>query len=85
MDMNIEILQHKDLEWADYVFISAMSTQRQSVMQLIKCCSEMQIKMVAGGPLFTADFEDFSAVDHLVLNEAEITLPPFANLRLSRL
>lgn len=77
VDMNIGKLHDKDLKWADYVFISAMSVQRQSAVEIIDRCKKMAIKTVAGGPLFTAFAEDFPEVDHLVLNEAEATLPAF--------
>ncbi|MCX6645927.1 MAG: B12-binding domain-containing radical SAM protein [bacterium] len=77
VDMNVTSLRNEDLEWADYVFISAMSIQKKSSLELIARCKEKGAKTVAGGPLFTADFEDFGDVDHLVLNEAEITLPLF--------
>ncbi len=77
VDMSMEDLKDKDLLWADYVFISAMSIQRESVNTIIARCKKMGVKMVAGGPLFTAWCEQFNAVDHLVLNEAEITLPLF--------
>jgi len=77
VDMNIEPLKDKDLRWADYVFISAMSVQRESSLAIISRCRSMGKKIVAGGPLFTASHDEFEGVDHFVLNEAEITLPLF--------
>ena len=77
VDMNVTTLREKDLQWADYVFISAMSTQKASVKEVISRCKKMGIKTVAGGPLFTTGYEEFEDVDYLVLNEAEITLPAF--------
>ena len=77
VDLNVTSLKEKDLQWADYVFISAMSVQIKSVYEIITACKILQKRIVAGGPLFTEEFEKFSEVDHLVLNEAEITLPRF--------
>ncbi len=77
VDMNVAPLRQRDLEWADYVFISAMAVQRASVLKVIERCKQLGKPMVAGGPLFTAEWEAFADVDHLVLNEAEITLPAF--------
>ena len=76
-DLNVEALRSDDLEWADYVFLSALDVQRQSSRQIIGRCKEVGVKVVAGGPLFTSDPDEFRDVDHLVLNEAEETLPPF--------
>jgi radical SAM superfamily enzyme YgiQ (UPF0313 family) len=77
VDMNVTTLRERDLEWADYVFISAMSIQEASVKEVITRCKKMGIRIVAGGPLFTTGYEEFEDVDYLVLNEAEITLPAF--------
>jgi len=77
VDMNVTTLGDKDLEWADFVFVSAMSIQKASAKEVISRCKKMDIKIVAGGPLFTTGYEEFEDVDHFVLNEAEITLPPF--------
>jgi len=76
-DMNVEALEDKDLEWADYVFISAMAVQKESIEEIVHRCKKRGVKIVAGGPLFTAAHEDFKGIDHFVLNEAEITLPFF--------
>ncbi len=77
IDMNVSVLTEDDLMWADYVFISAMIVQKKSTMEVIRRCKKLGIKMVAGGPLFTTGYEEFEDIDHLVLNEAESTLPSF--------
>ena len=77
VDLNATNLTPKDLAWADYVFISAMIVQRDAARALIARCKEAGVKVVAGGPLFTMEHEQFPEVDHFVLNEAELTLPPF--------
>ncbi len=77
IDLNVTQLTDSDLEWADYVFVSAMVIQRQGVKDLIERCKKAGKKIVAGGPLFTSEPDNFDEIDYLVLNEAEITLPQF--------
>jgi len=77
VDMNVTSLSDEELKWADYVFISAMVVQRESVIDVIARCNRLGIKTVAGGPLFTTGYEEFNGVDHFVLGEAEVTLPRF--------
>lgn len=77
VDLNVTDLTEKDLAWADCAFISGMVVQRKSACQIIARCKEAGIKVVAGGPLFTSEYEQFKDVDHFVLNEAEVTLPIF--------
>ena len=77
VDMNVISLTDEDIKWADYVFISAMAVQRRSAEAVIARCNKLGTKLVAGGPLFTTGYEEFDGVDHFVLDEAEVTLPPF--------
>ncbi len=77
VDVNVTKLTRQDLTWADYVFISAMVVQQDSAREIIARCKEAGVKIVAGGPLFTDEYERFEEVDHFVLNEAEVTLAPF--------
>jgi len=77
VDMNVSALLTSDIVWADYVFISAMYIQKESVSKIIKECMNHKVKIVAGGPLFTQEFNNYSQIDHFILNEAEITLPLF--------
>jgi len=77
VDLNATGLTDEDLHWADYVFLSAMVVQRESVREVLERCRAAGVKVVAGGPLFTMEPEQFPEVDHFVLNEAEMTLAPF--------
>jgi len=80
LDMNVEKLTDQDIEWADYVMISAMLIQEKSVQEVLERCGRLDAKVLAGGPLFNAKTEEYlPLVDHLILNEAELTLPPFLN------
>ena len=77
VDMNVSQLSKDDITWADYVFISAMYIQKESVNTVIKVCNDHGVRIVAGGPLFTQEYKNYPLIDHFVLNEAEITLPLF--------
>lgn len=77
VDLNVRPLEEKDLRWADLVFISAMSVQKESAREIIRKAQALNKKIVAGGPLFTSHADEFDDVTYLVLNEAELTLPEF--------
>ncbi len=77
VDMNVSTLNSSDILWADYVFLSAMYIQKESVDEVIAECLKYKVKIVAGGPLFTQEHPNYPMIDHFILNEAEITLPPF--------
>ncbi|MEJ2200043.1 MAG: radical SAM protein, partial [Desulfuromonadaceae bacterium] len=77
VDLNVTRLTAKDLEWADTAFVSAMLVQKEAARQVISRCRQAGLRIIAGGPLFTGDPESFPEVDHFVLNEGELTLPPF--------
>ena len=77
VDLNVQDLSDEDLAWADIAFVSAIAVQRDAAQAAIKRCKRAGLTVVAGGPLFVGEHEQFPDVDHFVLNEAEITLPPF--------
>jgi len=77
VDLNVRALEDSEVARSDYVFLSAMTVQEASARAVLEQCARLGKKVVAGGPLFTSHHNEFEGVDHLVLNEAEITLPPF--------
>lgn len=77
VDMATTKLRDRHIRWADYVFLTAIFIQKESARRVIDRCQRLGTKVVAGGPLFTAVPEHYPDVDHLVLGEAENTLPEF--------
>jgi len=77
IDLNIHQISVKDLKWADFVFVNGLSIQKKLAREFIDLCKSTGVKIVVGGPLFTSEREQFKDVDHMVLDEAEVTLPEF--------
>lgn len=77
VDLNVRKLRERDIGWADCVFVSGMAVQREAVHRLIARCRKAGVRVVLGGPLATAEPEEFPEADHLILGEAEEVLPRF--------
>ena len=75
VDMNTRKISKAELQWADYILISANEGQYDSTLKTIKSCCSRHKKIVASGPLFTEYAEEFEGVEHLLLDNIEITLP----------
>ncbi|MBW1988436.1 MAG: B12-binding domain-containing radical SAM protein [Deltaproteobacteria bacterium] len=77
IDLNIEPLEDKDLDWADAVFLSAMIVQKDSAMEVLARCKDRGVPVVAGGPYPTATPEDMADADYLIQGEAEEVFTDF--------
>lgn len=75
VDLNTGRLTDDQIEWADYVFVSAMIVQADSARRIIARCIDKGKTVIAGGPLFTTGHEQFPEVKHFVLGEAENVMP----------
>lgn len=77
IDVNAEELTDMQIEWADYVFISAMNAQRDSAIEIISRCETLGVPVILGGPILEHGCESFESVSHFFFGEAEDTLPQF--------
>lgn len=77
VDENISHMIEADLKWADVAMISAMTVQRKSAFKSIHRCKQAGVKVIAGGPLFSVEWQNFHEVDHFLLGEAETTMATF--------
>ncbi len=77
LDMNVRSLTDDDLLATDMVLLSAMLVQKDSFHEVVARCNRLGVPVAAGGPYPTSCPEEMAGVDHLVLNEGEVTFPPF--------
>lgn len=71
VDMNVKRLSDADLRWADYVMLSGMIVQRESVDRIVARADHIGRPIIGGGPLFTTGHEAYAGRVHAVLGEAE--------------
>ena len=76
-DRNVEDWDSSVLEWADFVLIGGMMPQQRDAMELIHEAKTRGKTVIVGGPDATNSPHLYSEADHLVLGEAEVTLPLF--------
>jgi radical SAM superfamily enzyme YgiQ (UPF0313 family) len=77
VDLNVQSLKSRDIDWADMVFVTAMLVQKDSLREVVKRCKASGKCVVIGGPYVTTTVEELPEADHIFLGEAETTLPQF--------
>lgn len=75
VDLNVRRLRDSEVQWADYVMISAMLIQQDSVRSIVQQCKKWKKPVIGGGPLFTTSHHAFPEVEHVVTGEAEELMP----------
>jgi radical SAM superfamily enzyme YgiQ (UPF0313 family) len=77
IDRNTERWDASTLDWADLVLTGGMFTQRADCQDIVLAARQRGRTVVVGGPDPSASPRLYAAADHLVLDEAEVTLPTF--------
>lgn len=77
IDCNVDKLTENDIEWANIIFSGGMISQQIEHVRFIEKIKTYNKLHVVGGPDPTSSPHIYDQADHLVLGEAEITLPEF--------
>jgi radical SAM superfamily enzyme YgiQ (UPF0313 family) len=77
IDCNAEKLYDKDIEWADIILSGGMLPQQHEHLKLIKRVKQFNKVHIIGGPDATSSPHLYKSATHLVLGEAEISMPLF--------
>lgn len=75
VDLNCEQLDAQLVKDSDYVLVSAMAIQKESVDRVLDICRNFEKPVIAGGPLFTLDPDAYIQSTHIVFGEAESLMP----------
>lgn len=75
IDCNVESLADSDVDWADLVFTGGMIAQQVATVALIDRLKARGKTVIVGGPDATSSPHVYARADHLVLGEAEVTMP----------
>jgi hypothetical protein len=77
VDRNVEELDERLFDWADLVMVGGMIAQQTDHLALIQKARARGKRVVSGGPDATNSPHLYEAADHLLLGEAECTMPLF--------
>ncbi len=77
VDCNVREVSEDEWAWADLAILSAMIVQKKDLAYQIGLAKQHKCQVAVGGPFPTStpQAEELKAVDYLVLDEGEITLP----------
>jgi len=75
VDCNVEQLTDADIAWAELVFVGGMIAQQTETLRVIGLLKARGKTVIVGGPDATSSPHLYHLADHLVLGEAEVTLP----------
>jgi hypothetical protein len=77
VDTNVEQLMDEDIEWCELVFIGGMISQQPDHLRYIDFFKSRGKTVIVGGPDATNSPHLYRNASHLVLGEAEVSLPEF--------
>ncbi len=82
VDVNIEPLTDKHIQWADVAFTSTMIVQKSSLYEVAERCNRAGVPIIAGGPHPTSYYDNIKAetdatINHFLFGEVEETFEDF--------
>ncbi|MEK7466584.1 MAG: B12-binding domain-containing radical SAM protein [Planctomycetota bacterium] len=77
VDRNVEKWDDSMLDWADVVLTGGMLPQQLDCLEVVRAAKKKGKIVLCGGPDVTSSPHIYKEATHLVLGEAEVTLPRF--------